>query len=516
MNEMEEKRISVPALGTREKAGQVVMPRLDFRGPDPLPPARRLVSEYGVGGFIVFGGDKETVKSAIAELDSISSIPLLFGLDAERGVGQVLSDGTLFPSAMSLGASGDENLAYEEALSIAAEMKECGLNLLFAPVLDVNTNPGNPIINTRAYGDDPELVSRMGEAFLRGAQHGGVLACGKHFPGHGGTGLDSHEVMPVHDTSLAELESSSLIPFRSAARAGVAAFMTAHVAFPAVGDGNLPATVSGKIINGILRRDVGYEGLVITDSFHMSGISNIGEEWDNSHLALDAGCDIILDPKEPELLLDRLIDMASTGELNMRTLERAADRIIAVKKRLLRATAASNTVPAQSIPSLISRIAEGSICRLKGGNLGSSNALVAIFDVTSSEKDISGSFTKILSDAGIGFRDFHVTFNTRTDELITQANDAGTVICLIYTSVGAWKKQSAMPELYRSILNELSLLPREKVLVSFGSPYVAGGFDKFDTVICAFDLIAPCQAAAARVLLGELDPKGRLPVGTGF
>ncbi|HET7289313.1 MAG TPA: glycoside hydrolase family 3 N-terminal domain-containing protein, partial [Thermodesulfobacteriota bacterium] len=231
---MEGKRINVSGLGTREKAGQVIMPRLDFRGPDPLPLARRLVSEYGVGGFIVFGGDKQTVKSAAAELSSISAIPLLFGLDAERGVGQVLPDGTLFPSAMSLGAAGDEALAYEEALMIALEMKECGFNLLFAPVLDVNTNTENPIINTRAYGDDPGLVSRMGTAFARGAQDGGVLACGKHFPGHGGTGLDSHEVMPVEDSELSELESSSLIPFRNAARAGLAAIMTAHVAFPKI------------------------------------------------------------------------------------------------------------------------------------------------------------------------------------------------------------------------------------------------------------------------------------------
>lgn len=516
MSEMDSKRISVSALGTREKAGQVVMPRLDFRGPDPLPLARRLVSEYGVGGFIVFGGDKQSVKRAIAELDSISAISLLFGLDAERGAGQVLTDGTLFPSAMSLGAAGDETLAYEEALSIAAEMKECGLNLLFAPVLDVNTNPGNPIINTRAYGDDPGLVSRMGEAFLRGAQEGGVLACGKHFPGHGGTGLDSHEVMPVQETTLTELESSSLIPFRCAARAGIAAFMTAHVAFPAVGDGNLPATISENIIDGILRRGMGYDGLVITDSFHMSGISKIGEEWDNSHLALDAGCDIILDPKEPVLLLDRLIDMASTGELNMKILEQAVDRIIAVKKRLLRASAASNVSPTRNASVLIDRIAEGSVCRLKGGNLLFRKALVAIFDVTRSDKDISGSFTELLSGGGIGFRTVRVTFNTRTDEIITQAKDFGAVICLIYTSVGAWKKQSALPEFYRSVLNELSLLPQEKVLVSFGSPYIVRGYGMFDTIICAFDLIAPCQAAAGRVLIGELDAKGRLPVGIGF
>ena len=516
MKTLEGNRINVSGLGTREKAGQVIMPRLDFRGPDPLPLARRLVSEYGVGGFIVFGGDKQTVKNAASELSSISAIPLLFGLDAERGVGQVLSDGTLFPSAMSLGAAGDENLAYEEARLIAEEMKESGLNLIFAPVLDVNTNPENPIINTRAYGDDPGLVSRMGTAFVRGMQDGGVLACGKHFPGHGGTGLDSHEVMPVEDSELPELESSGLIAFRNAAQAGLAAVMTAHVAFPRVGDGNIPATISEDIIDGILRRDMSYNGLVITDSFHMSGISKLGDEWDNSHLALDAGCDIILDPREPVLLLDRLTDMASTGELNPNILGRAAGRVITAKSSLLTAHARGTQTPAWNATRLIESIAEGSICRLRGGTLRSRKALVAVFDVTQSEKDVSRSFAETLSKAGIDCRMAHIAFNTRADKLIAQYKDCASVICLVYTSVGAWKKQSALPEFYRGVLNELAAHPQEKALISFGSPYIVKGFDGFDTVLCAFDLIAPCQSAAARVLLGEIDAKGRLPVKAGF
>lgn len=515
MKTMEGNRINVSGLGTREKAGQVIMPRLDFRGPDPLPLARRLVSEYGVGGFIVFGGDKQTVKDAASELGSISAIPLLFGLDAERGVGQVLSDGTLFPSAMSLGAAGDENLAYEEARLIAEEMKECGLNLIFAPVLDVNTNPENPIINTRAYGDYPGLVSRMGIAFMRGIQDGGVLACGKHFPGHGGTGLDSHEVMPVEDSELPELESSGLVPFRSAVQAGLDAVMTAHVAFPRIGGGNIPATISEDIIDEILRRDMGYNRLVITDSFHMSGISKLGDEWDNSHLALDAGCDIILDPRESVLLLDRLTDMASTGELNPNILGRAAGRVITAKSRLT-APSGDTQAPARNAPGLIEKIAEDSICRLRGGTFRSRKALVAVFDLTQSENEVSRSFTEMLSGAGIDCRTVHIAFDARADKLIAQSKDCGAVICLVYTSVGAWKKQSALPEFYRGVLNELAALPQEKALLSFGSPYVVRGFDGFDTVICAFDLIAPCQSAAARVLLGEIDAKGRLPVRAGF
>lgn len=509
-------QVKITDLGMTDKVGQVIMPRLDFREPDPIPLAKILVSEYGVGGFIVFGGDKRSVKNATEQLNSISGIPLLFGLDAERGVGQIISDAALFPFTMSLGAARDEALVYEEARYIAGEMKECGLNLIFAPVLDVNTNPQNPIINIRAYGEDPGLVSRLGGAFIRGAQDAGVLACAKHFPGHGGTGADSHEVMPVQDTTLRELETCNLPPFRSAVEEDVAAFMTAHVAFPGIGNGNIPATISGNIIDGILRTDLGYSGLVITDSFHMSGINRIGDEWDNAHLALDAGCDIILDPRDPISLLSRLGDMAATGELNVNTLERSVSRIISAKNLWLTTSAIQTTATSQNGRGLIGRIAEGSICRLKGGRLRSRKAMVFVFDVTRSDDNIAGDFTRYLAGAGIDFKLVPVTFTTQLDRLIAQSGEHGALICLIYTTVGAWKKQSTLPEFFRGALNELAALPAEKALLSFGSPYVVRGFDKYDTVICAFDSMGACQTSAARVLMGDMDAKGVMPVDTGF
>ncbi|MEW6145693.1 MAG: glycoside hydrolase family 3 N-terminal domain-containing protein [Thermodesulfobacteriota bacterium] len=510
------KQANISDLGTREKIGQVVMPRLDFREPDPLPLVKRLISEYGAGGFIVFGGDKKSVKNAVEELSSISDVPLLFGLDAERGVGQIISDAVRFPFTMSLGAIGEEALVYEEARFIAEEMKECGLNLIFAPVLDVNTDPDNPIINIRSYGDDPGLVSRLGAAFIRGAQDGGVLACGKHFPGHGDTGADSHEVMPVQYTTLRELESSGLVPFRRAVREDAAAFMTAHVAFPRVSNGNIPATISGDIVDGILRRGLAYNGLVITDSFHMSGINRMGEEWDNAHLALEAGCDIILDPRDPVTLLSRLFDMASTGELNMNTLDRSVSRIVSAKNMRLTKPPAGSPVRSQNGTRIIERISEGSICRLKGGKLRSRKALVFVFDVTRSDGDIAGPFTESLGSAGIDFKAVHVTYTTQLDELIARSREYDALICLIYTTVGAWKKQSALPEFFRSALDEIAALPADKALISLGSPYVVRGFDRFDTVICAFDSMSECQSSAARVLLGDLEARGRMPVDTGF
>jgi hypothetical protein len=170
----------------------------------------------------------------------------------------------------------------------------------------------------------------------------------------------------------------------------------------------------------------------------------------------------------------------------------------------------------QTAAGLIERISQGSICMLKGGKLRSGKALVCVFDVTQSGGDISSGFTNSLANAGIDFKTAHVGFTTNLNRLIDQSGDRDALICLVYTTVGAWKKQSSLPEFFRTVLKELAALPAEKVLMSFGSPYVVSGFNGFDTVICAFDSLNVCQSAAARVLLGNSEAKGIMPVDTGF
>jgi beta-N-acetylhexosaminidase len=504
--------IEISGLGIHEKVGQVVMPRLDFNDTDTLTLAKTLVRDFGVGGFIVFGGTKTLVTEATEELQSISEVPLIFACDAERGAGQILSDMTLFPFTMSLGAIGDERLVYEEATYIAKEMIECGFNLIFAPVLDVNTNPDNPIINIRAYGDDPGLVSRMAGAFISGCQENGLPACGKHFPGHGGAGLDSHLELPVIETGLEDLADCELIPFRDAVDKGVASLMTAHLALPRIAREALPVTISPEIIDGVLRNGLGFEGVVFTDSFHMSGISKVGDEDDLSHLSLKAGCDVILDPKDPYRLLSRLNDMAATGELSEEILNISSDRVLSLKKRWLGDSTAAASPSAVEAEELIERIARGSVCLLKGGKLNSNKANVYIFDVTNSNADISKTFTDRLLDARIEVKSVQVSLTSPAD-FDPKGTDAGkAAICLIYTSVGAWKKQSKVPEYYKTILRELGNLPAETILVSFGSPYVIRDFGNFDAVICAFDSLDECQTAAAEVVLGKLTATGSLPV----
>ncbi|MCC6712140.1 MAG: hypothetical protein IT344_02150 [Candidatus Dadabacteria bacterium] len=504
--------IDASDLDLSRKVGQAVMPRLDFKVDGSLELAKKLVREFHVGGFIIFGGNTESVRTAVEELQVMSEVLLLFGCDAERGLGQIVSGGSIFPFTMALGAAGDEGLVYSEALLTAQEMRECGFNLIFAPVLDVNSNSDNPIINVRSYGDDPELVSRMGCAFIRGCRDGGIFSCGKHFPGHGSAAADSHSELPVLSLTREELFERDLAPFRGSMATGVDMIMTAHVALPGITGARDPATISAAVVNGMLRDGLGYDGVVITDSFHMSGINGLGDETGLSLRALKAGCDIILDPRDPYTLLKGLNEAASEGALDEEVILEAAGRVISLKKSLPQYPPESEAEPKEKGRKLSRLIAEKSVSKLRGGSLKSGRALLCTFDVTESGQDAAAIFAGGLRDAGVALEEVNVTASTDVDKLSGEAGDDTALICAVFTTVGAWKKQFSLPGFMRAALERLSSAYGESSLVSFGSPYVVRGLDGFGTVICAFDSLPECQSAAAGVLLGTTPAVGRIPV----
>jgi len=497
-------------LNVAQKIGQVIMPRIDFNDPNSLPQAKRLVEECEVGGFIIFNGKRDIVTKTTRELQAISEIPLLFGCDAERGLGQIVSDMTLFPFTMSLGAARDEELVYNQAAFIAWEMKECGLNLLFAPVADVNTNPDNPIINIRSYGDDPGLVSRLCSAFIKGCQENGVLACAKHFPGHGRTGVDSHVDLPVLGINMEILQNSDLIPFEKSIETGVASIMTAHIVFPLIGDINA-VTISKGLVTDVLRDEMGFQGLVITDSLHMEGIIKIGNEEYISQEALIAGCDIILDPKDPFTLI-RNLSKSSDVEFDKSSLNPKVERIMSIKDKWLTLDTPGDSNNKENSTNLREQIARRSVCVVRGGVLKSKKALVYTFDVTESNTEISRVFNESLEENGINLEKTSISLNNNEGTITDNISDDTAIICLIFTSVGAWKKQSYIPGYFKEVLTKLESMPNDSVLISFGSPYLVRDFGNFKTVVCSFDSLNECQTAVADVLLGKLQAKGHLPI----
>ncbi len=282
-----------------------MLPRLDGAKLEKDPSRFIRLVEKGVSGFIVFGGRLDAVRAGIRELQGRAEFPLIMASDLERGAGQQFEGGTVLPAAMAMGSALinglDEADAGRAFSCLAAEARWAGINMVLAPVLDINSNPENPIIATRAFGEDAQIVSRLGVLMARTIEGQGLYACGKHFPGHGDTRLDSHLDLPAVEKTFPELEEFELIPFRAAIDAGISAIMTGHLKLPLEDPSGLPATLSGRAL-GYLRSEMGFKGLIITDALNMAGAGgeNRLHEGQRAELALMAGADILLHPVEPD------------------------------------------------------------------------------------------------------------------------------------------------------------------------------------------------------------------------
>jgi beta-N-acetylhexosaminidase len=278
------------------RIGQLMMPMLEDQ-----QEGRLLVERYKVGGFVTFREPAETLALRLNRLQRLSKVPLLCAADFERGVGAYMDGATELPVAMAIGATGQSDLAYAAGQVTASEARAIGVHVVFAPVIDVNNNPKNPIINVRSFGADSAQVGRYGIALVKGLQSGGALATVKHFPGHGNVATDSHRDLGVVSGSLQELEATELVPFR-AVLAETQGVMAAHLWVKAFDRNPIPATLSQRVIDGFLRKQLGYNRLVYTDSLGMGGVLNyVNGSWAEAQvLALRAGCDVLVLPTSNE------------------------------------------------------------------------------------------------------------------------------------------------------------------------------------------------------------------------
>jgi beta-N-acetylhexosaminidase len=288
------------------QAGQRLM--VGFEGMAASADLRALIKQYGVGHVILFARNVDGPEQ-LAELareiqgiarDAGQDLPVMIGVDQEGGrVARLREPWTLWPSLRALGRLGSEAYAERMGRALAAELEPCGIRWDFAPVVDVDTNPANPVIGDRSFGEDPALVGRLGAAMIRGLQEGYVAACAKHFPGHGDTSLDSHLELPIVTHSPSRLEEVELRPFRAATEAGVASVMTAHVLMPEL-DETLPATLSPRIVETLLRRQMKYDGVVVSDDLEMKAVAKGWGPGEAAVLAAQAGCDLLTMSKSPE------------------------------------------------------------------------------------------------------------------------------------------------------------------------------------------------------------------------
>ncbi len=517
-----------------EKAGQLIGVRFvgEFRNLDTedIGRLRDLVGRSRIGGICLFGGEVYETAHLTNLLQSWARVPLLVASDFERGAGNQITNATLFPPLMAIGASGSEELAYRMGKITALEGRAMGVQQTFSPVVDVNINPDNPIINVRSVGESPELVARLTRAFIRGVQENGMIATAKHFPGHGDTAEDSHIGLPTISGDRARLDRVELLPFREAIAAGVGAIMSSHLFVPALDPTpGLPATLSPAVMTGLLRAEMGFRGLLVTDAMEMGGITNSFSPEEAALRAVQAGIDQVLLPLEPEKVIAHLAAAARDGRLSMRRLDEAVRRILEAKSRAglhrlryvsidnLRTVIAPKDNRAWAVRAFE---AAATLARNEGGVLPLEPGQdIVVLSLSSDPGDYFAgqAFAQAMKKRHPAAAVFYADGDTGQETLDAaavraEAETTRAVVVALFSRLGAWKGNVDLAPKHVELVRRLAAGPAPVIVVSFGSPYFLRRVPEVDAYLCLYRSTPETQQIAARALCGEMDVTGRLPV----
>jgi beta-N-acetylhexosaminidase len=551
------------AMTLEEKAGQLISVGVNARflnqESEEFKALRRQVERNHVGGIILFRGPVYESVHLVNRMQRLAKVPLLISADLESGSGMRFEDTTNLPWNMAVGATGDPAFARRQGELTARESRALGVHHVFAPVADVNNNAGNPVINVRSFGEDPSEVARFVAAFVEGAQGAGVIATAKHFPGHGDTAVDSHRGLPVIDVARARLDSVELVPFRAAIKAGVGSVMTAHIGLPQVDptqvtplpreaivrptyaerevfaeNAVLPGTLSPVVTTKLLRQDLGFDGIVVTDALDMSGLTIYFKQDEAGVRAVLAGADMLLKPADPDAILRGLVEAVRGGRLTEKRIEESARRILAAKYDL--GLVRDRFVPLEQIDTAVAgpdalkfadevaaravtlvRDDAKLVARDDGAGL-KPGARVFNLAITNGEDRfwIANPFVSQL--ARLGTRAETVVLDSRSTEAevadaLERAQKADVVIASMYGRVRSGATNSVgLPEQGARVLNALLEKKVPVVGVSFGNPYLLQSFKGLGTYVVAYGDMPSLQRAAARALLGRADFSGRLPI----
>jgi beta-N-acetylhexosaminidase len=532
-------------LSLRDKAAQMVWPWVLADYVSESSPAWqrtiRMFAEESVGGLIISVGSPLEMAAKLNALQRASSVPLLVSADFEGGAGfrarggifvpngLDLGGATLFPQNMALGASGDSALSYEVGRITALEGRALGVHIAFAPVMDVNNNPGNPVIGVRSFGEDPRLVARLGAAMIRGMQDHGMIATAKHFPGHGDTEVNSHLGLPVVPVTRARLDSVELFPFRAAVDAGVGAVMTAHMALPLVTGDSTPATLSRRLMTGMLREELGFRGLLTTDAMDMRGVmADLGLP-EASKQAVEAGNDVLLMPTDVPVTIEAIVAGVREGRYSEARVDSSVRRILALKERfqldrnrLVDLDSARRVVGDTAFAGVARRIAERGLTLVRDGPRS-----VPLTPATGSRVLSVTVARRFDLTAG---RDLNAELRTRYPalrEIFVDSDDAGydytrvlrtadsmdVVIVSSYSLAGFdVARTSAAPRAFVDFVQRLSAGRQRTIVVAHGNPYLLREIPRAPTYLIAWSGVPASQRAVGRALLGTSPITGTLPI----
>jgi beta-N-acetylhexosaminidase len=548
-------------MSLEEKIGQLISVGVNAtflnQDSDGYRALKHQVEDNHVGGIILFRGPVYESVVLMNRMQQIARHPLLISADLEAGAGMRFDDTVNFPWNMAVAATGNPDYARRQGEITAREARALGVQQIYAPVVDVTNNAANPVINVRSYGEDPQDVARFAAAFIEGAQSGGVIATAKHFPGHGDTATDSHRGLPEIDVDRGRLNAVELVPFRAAINSGVGSVMVGHIGLPKIDptaikplpktaklkpldtdesgeiiaeSATLPATLS-PVVGGILKNDLKFAGLIVTDALSMSGLTIYFTQEEAAVRALEAGADMLLKPADPDAAFKGVSGAIRSGRLTQKRIEESAGKILAakydlglVRQRITPLDQIDLRVASRDVGGLASEIGEHAITLVRNDDhvvpLGNLQPDTRIFNLAITNGDdrlwIANSLVSVMGRSGRMVET--VVLDDRSSaadvaKTLQRAKGADIVIASLYGRVRTGQARSVgLPAPGAQALLALIANKAPIIGISFGNPYLLQSFPDLRTYLVAYGDMPSLQQAAARAVLGEIDISGKLPI----
>jgi len=526
----------------RDEVAQLVF--IPFYGTAPNSRSRdyrkfmRLIRENKVGGLILvnWANGRTTQKAepyALAaflnRMQRMAKVPLMVSADFERGASMRVNDTTPFPHAMAFGAAGDAELARYEGEITAREARALGVHWIFYPVADVNNNPDNPVINDRSFGENPQAVAALVQAFIEGAhsdKKNYVLTTAKHFPGHGDTNVDTHLNLATINADRERLERLELVPFRAAIEAGADAIMTAHIAVPALAPADLPATLAPQILTGLLRNELGFKGLVITDALEMGTIAKGYSSGEAAVRALEAGADTLLMPPDPDAAMKAVVAAVESGRLTRRRIQESVAKILAAKekvgldrKRSVDVEAISDVIDSPEANEKAQEVADRAVTLVRNThNLvplaapqQSCYIVMAESRYSSEGQAFAQEVRKRLPKSSLATLDPSMSRDAM-EESVRKLSGCDSYAVAAFSSVAAYRGTIGLAGELPQLLQSLIASRKPVALIALGNPYLLRNIPDVAAYLATFSTAPPSELAAVRALFGEINISGHLPV----